>query len=135
MTAPNDPLSVLSAEERKTYQGACSDLYHHHEIDDDRGDALLAIIRELCRKVVLVREDHNRMHKSWTEMLMALEARNDRIAELEARKCSHGDYRMQGTTDCSNPECSGCGRTEFYVIGKGYCVACRHALEGKEKTG
>lgn len=57
-------------------------------------------------------------------------ALKERVAVLEARKCSHGDYRMQGTTDCKNayssPDCS--GRTEFYVIGDGLCISCRHKL-------
>jgi hypothetical protein len=56
----------------------------------------------------------------------------ERIRELESRKCSHGDYRMQGTTDCSN--CSGycAGRTEYYVIGEGLCLSCRNSrLSGK----
>lgn len=55
-----------------------------------------------------------------------------KLVELSKRKCSHGDYRMQGTTDCAN--CSGdcAGRTEYYVIGEGFCIECRHK---KEKAG
>jgi hypothetical protein len=53
----------------------------------------------------------------------------ERIAELEARKCSHGDYRMQWTTDCSKYSCG--GRTELYIIGEGLCIECRHKAERK----
>lgn len=59
-----------------------------------------------------------------------LESENERlraqVEELKARKCSHGDYRMQGTTDCSNRYGDCDGSTEYYVIGKGLCVECRH---------
>lgn len=52
----------------------------------------------------------------------------ERIEMLEARKCSHGDYRMYGTTDCDNAlKCD--GRTELYIIGEGHCIQCRHARE------
>lgn len=56
------------------------------------------------------------------------------VETLKARKCSHGDYRMQGTTDCVNAYTAGgycSGRTEYYVIGEGLCVECRHNKESK----
>lgn len=58
--------------------------------------------------------------KKYEEQVLNLKKR---IAELEQRKCSHGDYRMIGTTDCKN-ELSCGGRTELYVIGAGLCISC-----------
>lgn len=72
----------------------------------------------LCVKI-------NRCMSLVAELRGEMTEKNNRIAELEARKCSHGDYRMQGTTDCSRyPECD--GRTEIYVIGEGLCIECQH---------
>jgi hypothetical protein len=51
------------------------------------------------------------------------------VEHLKSRKCSHGDYRMQGTTDCKNAYSDCDGRTEFYVIGEGLCISCRHKKE------
>lgn len=41
--------------------------------------------------------------------------------------CSHGDYKLWGTTDCK--ECQG-GRVTLYCLGDGVCVSCeRTALD------
>lgn len=58
----------------------------------------------------------------------AFEMGEAEVAELKARRCSHGDYRMIGTDDCKNwMKCS--GRTEIYVIGDGLCLSCRNSSE------
>lgn len=56
---------------------------------------------------------------------------NELLKEIEAlksRKCSHGDYRMYGTTDCKNwDQCS--GRADLYVIGDGVCFGCQNKFK------
>lgn len=55
----------------------------------------------------------------------------NRVAELEDRKCSHGDYRMIGTDDCKRwPHCG--GRIEIYKIGEGLCNQCQNEQKNTE---
>ena len=49
--------------------------------------------------------------------------------ELRARKCSHGDYRVLGTTGCASLGCEA-GRVTMYVIGDGKCTSCNGGHEG-----
>jgi uncharacterized coiled-coil protein SlyX len=91
---------------------------------------LEARIQKLTTSIALYSVEIDKMDTTISaqrDRIAQLEAEN---AELKARKCSHGDYRVIGTDACKNhdePFCNG-GRTELYVIGDGLCVSCNHAL-------
>lgn len=92
---------------------------------------IFAALEDACKRMPGVsRACVNSLYtQGWREGRARLIAR---IMELEARKCSHGDYRMLGTDDCKNwNDCS--GRTEIYVIGEGLCVSCRLSGNGEKE--
>jgi hypothetical protein len=56
-----------------------------------------------------------------------------RVKELEARTCSHGDYKVWGTDACDS--CQG-GRVTLYYLGEGVCTSCENqALRGDGGRG
>jgi hypothetical protein len=93
---------------------------------------LLSLARKQAEEIEKLR-DHVKLRDAGLDLkveelkqrdaqLAAAEAEN---AKLKARTCSHGDYKLWGTSDCNN--CMG-GRVTLYYLGDGVCVSCEHKL-------